>query len=107
MSIETIRDDVRHVVAKAGFLSTDEVTDAVFDLIRDALTGDEAVEAVARGLAKEADDGCFERVDEWEADKDRQEWYSDLPGSDYEDCEYYRNLARAAIAALVETIGGK
>lgn len=52
MNIETIRDDVRRVVAKAGFLSADEVTDAVLDLIRAELTGDEVVEAVAQTIAR-------------------------------------------------------
>lgn len=78
MSIETIRDDVRHTVAKAGFLSADEVTDAVFDLIRAELTGDEVVEAVARAIHDEmCEDG----------------------GSD-------RDGARAALAAVATALGG-
>ena len=52
-------------------------------------------EEIARELADEGDDGCFDRIDEWEG---REEWEreaypDDYPASDYEDARYWTRLA--------------
>lgn len=59
------------------------------------LGSDEAVEASARAVAEEADDACFDRL--------VAEGYSD---TDMEDVDYWRSLARAALAALTRRLTG-
>lgn len=59
------------------------------------LGSDEAVEASARAVAEEADDACFDRLVD--------EGYSD---TDMEDADYWRSLARAALAALTTHLTG-
>jgi hypothetical protein len=47
-------------------------------------------------------DGCFERIDEWNAcdEWDRQAHPENEPRSDYEDAEWWRARARAALSAV-------
>lgn len=44
-------------------------------------------------------DGCFERVDEWEATPEDERRDDDYPASDYEDCQWWLRRADAALAA--------
>lgn len=90
MSIETIRDGVRRVVAKAGFLSADEVTDAVLDLIRAELSTDAVVAAASKASFEVGSNG---RV--WE---DKKVW------EDTRDA--FRRDMRAGLAAVVTALGG-
>lgn len=65
---------------------------------------DEAVEAMARAAAIHDDyDGCFERVDEWEAagEEYRDAYPGERPDSDYEDCEWWRSRVRAGLPAAL------
>jgi hypothetical protein len=60
-------------------------------------------EAIARFLALVDDyDGCFERIDEWEAlpDWEKQAHPDEEPMSDREDAEWWLRRARALVAAL-------
>lgn len=54
-----------------------------------------SVEEVARALADESDDGCFDRIDEWESQEDweREAYPDNHPTSDYEDAEHWTRLA--------------
>lgn len=65
------------------------------------------VEKAARAAAIYDDyDGCFERVDEWEAaPADIRALYPDEePVSDREDCEWWRARIRAALDEVVPAI---
>jgi hypothetical protein len=67
----------------------------------------EAIEAAARAWAiHDETDGCFERVDEWEAleDWEREAYPDEYPGSDYEDCGDYRERAIAALTSAAPHI---
>jgi hypothetical protein len=67
----------------------------------------EAIEAAARAWAiHDETDGCFERVDEWEAleDWEREAHPDEYPGSDYEDCGDYRERAIAALTSVAPHI---
>lgn len=44
-------------------------------------------------------DGCFERVDEWEATPEDERHDDDYPASDYEDCQWWLKRSDAALAA--------
>lgn len=64
---------------------------------------------LARALAICDDyDGCFERVDEWEATPEDERHDDNYPASDYEDCQWWLRRADAALELLrprvVETI---
>lgn len=60
-----------------------------------------AVEKAARVMALVDDrDGCFERIDEWERTPEDERRDDDYPGSDYEDAEWWRKRARAALDAV-------
>lgn len=61
-----------------------------------------AIEAAARAWAIHREhDGCFERVDAWEALEawEREAHPDERPESDYEDCATYREFATAALSA--------
>lgn len=78
------------------------VVDQLLAAARPVIT-DEMVERAARAMAEHDDyDGCFERIAEWEA---LAEWERDAhpdnhPGTDYEDAEFWRGRARAALEAV-------
>ena len=61
------------------------------------------IEQMAEAMALAGDeDGCFERVKDWEA---LEQWEKDAhpderPHGDYEDCEYWRVKAGAAYAVV-------
>lgn len=62
---------------------------------------DEAVEAAARAMALvDNDDGCFERLDLWNATAPEDRWQIEEPQSyDEEATHWWRKRARAALAA--------
>ncbi|KQQ22553.1 hypothetical protein ASF48_05045 [Rathayibacter sp. Leaf299] len=71
---------------------------------------DTDLDALAEALANTDDgnggDGCFDRIREWES---QEEWEREAhrdndPGSDYEDREYWRRLARTALAHPRRTV---
>lgn len=70
-------------------------------------TAQPSVEDVARALADESDDGCFDRIDEWEAQEDweREAYPGNHPASDYEDAEHWTRLARRLLTGGL--IGGR
>ncbi|ONI62659.1 hypothetical protein CSIV_14385 [Microbacterium sp. CSI-V] len=63
---------------------------------------DAEVEAGARAAALHADyEGCFLRIDEWEAleEWEREAHPENRPDTDYEDAEFWRTRTRAALTA--------
>lgn len=44
-------------------------------------------------------DGCFERVDEWEATPEDERRDVEYPASDYEDCQWWLRRADVVLAA--------
>lgn len=63
-----------------------------------------AVEAAARAAAIHGDyDGCFERVDQWNAleDWEKEAQSDEYPTTDIEDCEWWTSRARAALNAAL------
>lgn len=70
----------------------------------------EAIEAAARAWAIHREtDGCFERVDAWEAleEWEREAHPDEYPESDYEDCATYRSFATAALTAAAPFIAAQ
>lgn len=67
------------------------------------ITNDERVEKIARVMALVDDyDGCFERIDEWEAQPDweKEAHPEEEPFSDREDAAFWIRRAQAVVAAL-------
>jgi hypothetical protein len=83
----------------------DEAADALeaaeAELTRRDTVTDEAVEAAARAMALvDEDDGCFERLDLWNATAPGDRWQVEEPQSyDEEATVWWRKRARAALAA--------
>lgn len=66
------------------------------------MSTDPRIDAAARAWAIHREhDGCFERVDAWEAleDWEREAHPDEYPESDYEDRDTYLSFATAALAA--------
>lgn len=62
----------------------------------------EALDRAARAAAARDDyDGCFDRIDEWEAQSDweKDAYPDEYPSMDYEDREFWRKHIRAALEA--------
>ncbi|MGW9020674.1 hypothetical protein ACWGOE_04220 [Leucobacter chromiiresistens] len=72
-------------------------------LAQNSRATEEQIEAAARAMAMvEEYDGCFERISAWEnstqAERDCGE-VEDVSSADYEDAEWWRKRARAALSA--------
>lgn len=91
---------MREDIPEDGLSEVEVITAAVVEF----LTSDEAVERAARAAAILGDyDGCFERIDEWNA---LQQWERDAhpdeePLTEREDAEFWTSRSRVAILAAV------
>lgn len=86
---------------------------ALESALRHPVQGDPTADAVERGARAAAIlgdyDGCFERIDEWNA---LEQWERDAhpenePTTDYEDADFWRDRVRAALRAAFATEQGE
>lgn len=101
--VRAIQYDHDHMQGTAETINQlcDALEAAEAELTRRASVTDEAVEAAARAMALvDNDDGCFERLDLWNATAPKDRWQIEEPQSyDEEATHWWRKRARAALAA--------